>query len=75
MGQTVHSWQMFGGAATHRSGNSSKRQLIEAATHRSGNSSKRQLTECPWVWQLTKCPLGVATHQKKITHKKPLSMS
>jgi hypothetical protein len=24
----------FGGAATHQSGNSSKRQLIEAATHR-----------------------------------------
>ncbi len=25
---------IMGGAATHRSGNSSKRQLIEAATHR-----------------------------------------
>ena len=29
----------IGGAATHRSGNSSKQQLIEAATHRNGNSS------------------------------------
>jgi len=28
-----------GEAATHQSGNSSKRQLIKAATHRSSNSS------------------------------------
>ncbi len=28
-----------GGAATHRSSNSSKRQLIKTATHRNGNSS------------------------------------
>jgi hypothetical protein len=37
----------FGGAATHQSGNSSKRELIKAATHQSGNSSKRQLIEYP----------------------------
>ncbi len=45
---TNSNWQL-GGATTHRSGNSSKRQLIEVATHRSGNSSNlhivAQLTE------------------------------
>jgi hypothetical protein len=31
--------------AIYQSGNSSKRQFIEAAIHRSGNSSKRQFIE------------------------------
>ncbi len=34
-----------GEVATHRSGNSSKWQLIEVAIHQSGNSSKQQLIE------------------------------
>jgi hypothetical protein len=32
--KTYNGGNLRGGAATHRSGNSSKRQLIEAATHR-----------------------------------------
>jgi hypothetical protein len=45
--ETFDIYGKTGGAATHPSGNSSKRQLIEVATHRSGNSSKWQLTKYP----------------------------
>jgi len=52
-----------------------ERQLIEAATHRSSNSSKQQLIESWWGWQLIKPPLGAATHWTFYTWFKPLSMS
>ncbi len=45
------------------------------ATHRSGNSSKRQLIKSWWGWQLIEPPLGGATHRTFYTWFKPLSMS